>query len=125
MHELSVTQAILDTALRYAEQAHAKAIRVLDLRVGALSGVVGESVRFYFEMISRGTLAEGAQLRIEVVPPRARCRACGVERDLSSDAGGIEAWLAQLESLGPCACSQRAFELSGGIGCYLDSMDVE
>jgi hydrogenase nickel incorporation protein HypA/HybF len=86
---------------------------------------VGESVEFYFELISRDTLAEGALLRIEIVPPRARCRACGVERDLSFENDGIEAWLAQLESLESCACGQRAFELSGGTGCYLDSMDVE
>jgi hydrogenase nickel incorporation protein HypA/HybF len=125
MHELSITQAILNTALRHAEQAHANTIRALDLRAGALSGIVDESIRFYFGMISQGTPAEGAQLRIEVVPPRARCRACGVERDLSCEADGIEAWLAQLESLEPCACGQRAFELSGGTGCYLDSMDVE
>jgi hydrogenase nickel incorporation protein HypA/HybF len=125
MHELSITQAILDTALRHAEQAHAKAVRALDLRVGALSGIVDESIRFYFETISRGTLAEGAMLHIEVVPPRARCWACGVERDLSCEADGVEAWLAQFESLEPCACGQRAFELSGGTGCYLDSMDVE
>lgn len=125
MHELSITHAILDTALRHAEQAHATTIRALDLRVGALSGIVGESVTFYFEMISRGTLAEGAQLRIKVVPPCARCRTCGVERDLSCEADGVEAWIAQLLLLGQCACGQQAYGLSGGTGCYLDSMDVE
>jgi hydrogenase nickel incorporation protein HypA/HybF len=108
MHELSITQSILDTALRHAEQAHAKAIRALSLRVGALSGIVPDSLRFYFEFINKGTLAEGARLEIELVPPHARCRACGAERDFSGGADGVE-----------------AFELSGGTGCYLDSMDVE
>jgi hydrogenase nickel incorporation protein HypA/HybF len=125
MHELSITQAILDTALRHAEQAHVKTIRALDLRVGALSGIVPDSLRFYFDLINKGTLAEGARLAIELVPPRARCRACGVERDLSCEAEGVEVWLAQLKPLEPCACGQRAYELSGGTGCYLDSMDVE
>lgn len=125
MHELSITQAILDTALHYAEQAHARAIRALDVRVGALSGIVPDSLQFYFDLINKGTLAEGARLEVALVPPRARCRACGVERDLPGEAGGIEVWLAQLESLAPCACGQRAFELSGGMGCSLDSLDVE
>jgi len=125
MHELSITQAILDTALRHAEQAHVKTIRALDLRVGALSGIVDESIRFYFEMVSRDTLAEGALLRIEVVPPHARCRACGAEYDFPFEADVAEAWLAQLGSLERCACAQRAYELSGGTGCYLDSIDVE
>lgn len=125
MHELSITQAILDMALRHAEQAHAKTIRALDLRVGALSGIAGESVAFYFEMISRGTPAAGAQLRFKVVPPRVRCRACGAERDFPFEADVAAAWLAQLGSLERCACGKQAYELSGGTGCYLDSMDVE
>jgi hydrogenase nickel incorporation protein HypA/HybF len=77
MHELGVTQAILDTALRYAQQGGAHKIKALSLRVGALSGVVADSVHFYFDFVSKDTIAEGAQLRIEVVPPRARCQACG------------------------------------------------
>jgi hydrogenase nickel incorporation protein HypA/HybF len=125
MHELSITQAILDTALLYAEQAHAKTIRALDLRVGALSGIVPDSLRFYFDLINKGTLAEDARLEIELVPPRARCRACGAEYDFPFEADVAGAWLAQLESLELCVCGQRDYELSGGTGCYLDSMDVE
>ncbi len=125
MHELSITQAILDTALRHAEQAHVKAIRTLHLRVGALSGIVPDSVRFYFDLISKGTGAEGARLEIELVLPRARCRACGAEYDLAFEAEAAGAWLAQLGSLESCACGQRDYELSGGTGCHLDSMDVE
>jgi hydrogenase nickel incorporation protein HypA/HybF len=100
-------------ALRHAEQAHAKTIRTLDLRVGALSRIVGESVEFYSEMISRGTLAEGAQLRIEIVPPHARCRACGAECALPFEADGAGVWLAQLESLELC----RQGDAQPGQGC--------
>ncbi|MFN2270088.1 MAG: hydrogenase maturation nickel metallochaperone HypA, partial [Anaerolineae bacterium] len=51
MHELSITESILKIALRHAEQAGAKRITRLNLVIGELSGVVGESVQFYWDMI--------------------------------------------------------------------------
>lgn len=125
MHELSITQAILDTALRYAAQNGATRISALYLRVGALSGVVVDSVQFYFEFVSRGTIAQGAQLHFETLAPRARCRACGRERDLPLHSAAPEEWFVQLESLDACACGQRSYELAGGFDCFLDSLDVE
>ncbi len=125
MHELGITQAILDTALRYARQAGAQKITLLHLRMGALAGVVVDSVLFYFELVSQDTIAEGAQLRIETAPPRARCRACGQERELLLESDLAGEWYAQLQSLPPCSCGQQAFELAGGFDCILDSIEVE
>jgi hydrogenase nickel incorporation protein HypA/HybF len=125
MHELAITQAIFDTALRHAQQANAQVIRTLQVRVGALSGVVADSLQFYFELISKNTPAEGARLDVEIIPPRARCRACGVERDLPLDTETASEWPAQMQALEPCSCGQQVYELSGGLGCYLDSIDVE
>lgn len=125
MHELSITQAILETALRYAAQNGAQRINALHLHVGALSGVVADSVRFYFEFVSRGTLAEGAQLYFETLAPRARCRACGRERALPLHSAAPEEWFVQLESLDACSCGQRFYELAGGFDCFLDSIEVD
>lgn len=124
MHELGITQAILDTALRHAGQAGAQKIGALNLRVGALSGVVADSVQFYFEFVSKGTIAEGAELRIEIVPPRVRCRACLAEQDLSTASNSAGEWYAQIHSLPPCGCGQQSFELCGGLDCFLDSIEV-
>lgn len=76
MHELSVTQSILEIALRHAEQAGAQHITRLNLVVGELSGIIGESVQFYWDMISRDTMAEGSQLHFERVPASLRCLSC-------------------------------------------------
>jgi len=125
MHELSITQAIIDTAIQYAQQAHAKTIHVLFVRVGALSGIVPDSLQFYFELARQGTPAEGARLEVELVPPRARCRACGAERDLVWEGGATPDWSAHWQNLGPCACGQQLYELTSGLGCYLDSLEVD
>lgn len=77
MHELSVTQSLLDLALRHAEKAQAQRIVRLNLVIGELSGIVGESLQFYWDFVSRGTIAEGAELCFERVPATLRCLGCG------------------------------------------------
>jgi hydrogenase nickel incorporation protein HypA/HybF len=44
--------------------------------VGERSGYIGESIQMYFDIISKGTLCEGATLDIEAVRPKLRCPAC-------------------------------------------------
>jgi len=79
MHELSVTQGLLAVVLEHAEKAGARRITRIDLRVGEMSGIVDESIQFYFDFLSRDTLAEGARLSFVRVPARFRCRSCGAE----------------------------------------------
>jgi hydrogenase nickel incorporation protein HypA/HybF len=78
MHELSVSSAVLDTVLKHAA---GRRVTVVSLRIGHLRQVVPESLAFYFELVSRETLCEGARLEQEVVPARLRCEACGSEWD--------------------------------------------
>ncbi len=79
MHELSVTQNLLAVVLEHATRAGAQRVTRIDLRIGALTGIVDDSIQFYFDFTSRGTLAEGAQLAFTHVAARFRCRQCGVE----------------------------------------------
>ena len=79
MHEMSVSQSILDIALRHAAQAGAGRIVAIDLVIGDLTGFVDESIQFYMDFLSKETLAQGAQLRFERIAPRVLCRACGTE----------------------------------------------
>jgi hydrogenase nickel incorporation protein HypA/HybF len=79
MHELSVTQSILDIALRHAERANAHRILGINLVIGDLTGFVDNSIQFYFDFLSKETLAQGARLNFERIAPRARCHACGAE----------------------------------------------
>ena len=80
MHELSLAQALLDLAQKNAQGKRILALRV---RVGALSGVVTDSLSFAFEMISRGTPAEGARLDF-----RARASGDGLPKMRANRADG-------------------------------------
>ena len=79
VHELSVTQSILDIAQRHAEQAGARRITAINLVIGELTGFVDDSIQFYFDFVSKGTLAQGAQLNFERIAARVLCHACGAE----------------------------------------------
>jgi hydrogenase nickel incorporation protein HypA/HybF len=74
MHELSIAQAVVDIALRHAE---GRPVRKVELRVGHLRQVVPSALQFAFELVSNGTLLDGAELVIEDVPASGVCRACG------------------------------------------------
>ena len=77
MHELPITQSLLEIALQHGERAGAERITQLDIVVGDLSSVVDDSVQFYWDIVSKGTIAEGADLCFRRVPGTLRCVACG------------------------------------------------
>jgi len=80
MHELSIADAVLHVALA---QADGRPITRVGLAVGHLRQAVPSALRFSFELVARGTVAEGAELEIEDVPAVGRCRACSAESRLS------------------------------------------
>ena len=76
MHELAITQSVVDAVTERTGSAPVAAVRV---RVGRLAGVVPEAMRFCFELVTAGTPLEGAVLEIEQPEGRGRCRDCGEE----------------------------------------------
>jgi hydrogenase nickel incorporation protein HypA/HybF len=76
MHELSVTQSLLDIAVRHAAKANAKRINDLHIVIGELSSMVDDSVQFYWDIIAKGTIAEGATLHFRRIPAELQCNTC-------------------------------------------------
>ncbi len=76
MHELAITQSMFELVLEQAKKVRAKKVGKINLVIGEMTGVVGDCVQFYFDFISKGTLAEGAALSFVMVPPKAQCRGC-------------------------------------------------
>lgn len=76
VHEMAITQSLLDSVCAHAE---GRAVHRVTVAVGALCAVVPEAMQFCFELAAEGTVAEGAELEIELVPGTACCRACGAE----------------------------------------------
>ena len=73
MHELSVSSAIVDTVLRHAD---GRRVSLVSLRLGKLRQVVPESLSFYFEIVGRDTLCEGAALDVDYVDALMECAEC-------------------------------------------------
>lgn len=82
MHELPVTQSVLEIALDRARKAGASRITDIHLVIGELSTNVDESVQFYWDIIARGTMAEGAQLHFRRVSAELQCVSCGTRYGL-------------------------------------------
>jgi hydrogenase nickel incorporation protein HypA/HybF len=74
MHELSITQSVVDAITDRLGEARVTRVH---LEVGRLSGVVPEALRFCFELVTAGTSVEGAELLIDEPEGSARCRTCG------------------------------------------------
>lgn len=76
MHELTITESLLEIALRHARKANASTITDLYLVIGQLSSIVDDSVQFYWDIIAKDTLAEGATLHFKRIPTKILCLDC-------------------------------------------------
>jgi hydrogenase nickel incorporation protein HypA/HybF len=98
VHELSLAQSIADIVQNTASANGGGKVLTVGVRIGELSGVVADSLTFCFSAITAGTPLEGATLRVERIPVRARCRTCHnlctiedlVFRCLSCGSGDLE-----------------------------------
>ena len=114
MHELPITQSILEIALRYAESANAVKITDLYVVIGELSSVVDDSIQFHWEILSQGTMAEGSRLHFERIPARLVCSDCDNSYTLEDG------------TLSPCPqCSSIRVKVVEGEEFRLDSIQIE
>jgi hydrogenase nickel incorporation protein HypA/HybF len=76
VHELAITQSVVDAVTERTGTARVAAVR---LRVGRLAGVVPDAMAFCFELVTSGTPLDGAVLEFDQPEGRGRCRTCGAE----------------------------------------------
>ena len=77
MHELPFTQSLLDLVTIHADRAGGGSVEGVHVVVGALSGIDPECLALYWEIVSRGSCAEGAVLHVRRVPLAFLCEGCG------------------------------------------------
>lgn len=115
MHELQITERILNIVLQHAAgQAIGRIVRI-HLRVGELSDLEDEWIQHYFDYLSRGTLAEHAQLAITRAPIVVRCEAC---------AGSFEVPRSDLGHAACPECGEPRLQLISGRGYFIENMEV-
>jgi hydrogenase nickel incorporation protein HypA/HybF len=113
MHELSITQSMLDLVLEEAKKVGAERVGKVNLVIGEMSGIVGECVEFYFEFLSQDTIAHGATLSFKKTPTQARCRNCG------------ELFMPKEFDWSCPSCQDGSIEIVAGKELYVESIEVE
>ena len=114
MHELPATQGMLDVALKAARDVGAERIQRIDLVVGDLTSFVDDSIQFYFDIMSEGTPAEGAELRFRREPAEGRCGGCGHGFPVTPPVPRT------------CPeCDSLKLTVEGGRAFYVDSIEVD
>jgi len=76
MHELALSQGVLELLQAEARTAAIGSIQRVVLEVGTMAGVEVEALRFCFDAVTRETLAQGATLEIVSVPAKGGCNHC-------------------------------------------------
>ncbi len=84
MHELSIAMSLVEIASEEAARLGSPRVIAVHVRVGALSGVVPDALRFSWQLATADTAIAGAALRIEEVPVTIYCERCAAERTLPS-----------------------------------------
>ncbi|SRR5690554_4690078 len=79
MHELSIAMSLIDLITQECKNHGVDRLKKVKVVAGELAGVVPEALKFSFEVVSEGTVAEGAELEIEVRPLQAICQDCSTE----------------------------------------------
>lgn len=113
MHELAITQSILDIASKAASEHQVSRVREVRIKLGEYSGVVPQCVQYYFDVISKGTVAEGAVLKMEKLPIIMRCNDCAWEGHIDK------------HHIRCPACSSTSLKLLQGREFYVDSLEVD
>jgi hydrogenase nickel incorporation protein HypA/HybF len=116
MHEMPITESILNIVLKHALMNEASKVMAIHLQVGKLSDLEDEWLQRYFDYLSKGTIAEGAKLKIERMPIVVRCDAC-------SDS--YEAQVDKIGNLVCTSCGAQSGTLVSGREYYIKSMEVQ
>ena len=126
MHELSLSSAIVNTVERHAA---GRRVTAVNMRIGTLRQVVPDSLTFYFEIVSRETVCDGARLEHELISALLRCPECAHEWDPAPSPvathGGPLDTLPALPSFRCPECGSGGGEVLGGDEFEVESIEVE
>jgi hydrogenase nickel incorporation protein HypA/HybF len=113
MHELAVTQSILEIALENARKVDAQKITGINLLIGQMASIVDDSIQFYWDILSENTIALGAKLKITRIPTEMRCFDCG------------NIFKPGTSTFDCPACSSIRVQVVQGVEMRVESIDVE
>src|SRR5574343_849918 len=102
MHEMSLAEGVLQLVEETAQRENASRVKLVVLEIGRLSSVEPEAIRFCFEAVTHGSVAQGAALEIVDVPGAGWCMPCAATVPMS-------------ELFGACPhCGSHQVQATGG-----------
>jgi len=110
MHELALSTAIVNTAVKHAG---GQPVSLVSVRAGRLRQVVPDTLEFYWDIVARDTVCEGARLELEIVPAVLRCDGCASE------------WEIDVPAFVCGACGPAAVHVVSGEEFEVESIEIE
>ena len=114
MHEMGIAMQVVEIATASIPE-HLKNSRVqgVYLKIGKLSSVVPDSLRFCFDIVSKDSAIAGAVLYIEEIPVTARCKSCDNH------------WTIDGPAFSCPRCNSGTIELTSGQELDISSIELE
>ncbi|MBT0959779.1 hydrogenase maturation nickel metallochaperone HypA [Denitromonas iodatirespirans] len=113
MHEMSLAEGIRGIVEEAASVQGFTKVNAVVLEVGALSSVEVEALRFCFEVVMKGTVAEGARMEVEPVAGTGWCMPCGRSVPIG-------------QLYDPCPhCGSYQVQATGGTEMRVKALDVD
>lgn len=124
MHEFSAACSIVDTALEAANSNNATKVTVVNIEVGEFTFLIPEQLEFNFEIASKNSIVEGAELRIKKVKGQLACSDCGFEGESKVDPD-IPPQLAVFAPMKCPKCGSSATMITGGKDFIITNIEAE
>lgn len=113
MHELSITQSILEDSIREAQKQNAARIRTIRLLMGPFCGIVPDCIQMYMDVIAQDTIAQGVKIEAHVLPLKVHCNDCGLESEITR------------KSIACPGCGSLKLKVLSGREFLIDSLEVD
>lgn len=113
MHELSITESILKIAVEEGKAHNAKKVTGINIKMGVMSDLLPECINYYFDIISKDTIAEGAVINIEKVPLKIKCFDCNSISSINE------------RSFRCPECGSQNIKMLHGNEFYIDSLEAD
>jgi hydrogenase nickel incorporation protein HypA/HybF len=113
MHEMALTESLVDLIEDEGRKQGFKHVRMVRLEIGALGSIDPDAIRFCFDIVTQGAITEGARLEIMSVPGDGWCFDCAKQ-------------VAMFERFGPCPeCGGRHVQVTGGDDMRVKELEVD
>ncbi len=114
MHELSLANRLVAVAEETARQAGARRVTAVTLKIGPLSGVAIDALRFAYDIATADTLLAGSRLETLFVPVTVYCPRCEQVTELAS----VQRFRCRL-------CDAPTGDVRSGRELEIDTIEVE